>query len=260
MPKTKITILGCGSSLGVPRIDGHWGKVNKTNIKNQRTRCSIFLKYKNLNILIDTSPDLRFQLLKNKINNIDIVIITHQHADQTHGINELRPFFWKNRKKIPVYSDQKTFKFLYKSFTYLFNTIDLFYKPILEKKKFKKFFLLKKKNTKLLFKVIKVKHGNIYVNALKFNDVAYVSDCSYLSESNLKNLKNLKLLIIDCLKFKKHKTHLSYQDAMNYIKVLKPEQTILTNLHSDIDYDALKKKVNKYKNVYPAYDGLTLNI
>jgi len=99
MAKTKITILGCGSSLGVPRIDGYWGRVNKSNIKNHRTRCSIFIKYNNLNLLVDTSPDLKFQLLKNKISNIDGVIISHDHADQTHGINELRPFFWKNQKK-----------------------------------------------------------------------------------------------------------------------------------------------------------------
>jgi len=258
MAKTKITILGCGSSLGVPRIDGYWGRVIKSNIKNHRTRCSIFIKYNNLNILVDTSPDLKSQLLKNKISSIDVVIISHDHADQTHGINELRPFFWKNQKKIPLYCDKRTFKVLNKSFTYLFRTVDSFYKPILEKRIFKDFFFIKKENIKLLFKVIKVKHGNIYANAFRFNDIAYVSDCSYLSEFNIKQLKNLKVLIIDCLKFKKHKTHLSYHETINYIKVLKPKKTILTNLHSDIDYNVLKKKIRKYKNIYPAYDGLKL--
>jgi len=256
MTKTKITILGCGSSLGVPRIDGFWGRVNKANIKNHRTRCSIFIKYNNLNLLIDTSPDLKSQLLKNKISNIDGVIISHDHADQTHGINELRPFFWKNQKKIPLYCDQRTFKVLYKSFSYLFRTIDTFYKPILEKKIFKDFFFIKKKNTKILFKVIKVKHGNIYANGLRFNDIAYISDCSHLSLKNLKDLKKIKLLIIDCLKFKKHKTHLNYNEALKYIKILKPKKTLLTNLHSDLDYNLLKKKVERYKNIKPAYDGL----
>ena len=99
MKKDKIIILGSGSSVGVPRIDGYWGKANKRNLKNNRTRCSIYIKHKNLNILIDTSPDIRSQLLKNKITKIDNVIYTHDHADQTHGINELRPFFWKNKKK-----------------------------------------------------------------------------------------------------------------------------------------------------------------
>jgi len=260
MTKTKITILGCGSSLGVPRIDGYWGRVNKENIKNHRTRCSIFIKYRNLNLLVDTSPDLKSQLLKNKISNIDGVIISHDHADQTHGINELRPFFWKNKKKIPLYCDKRTFNALYKSFPYLFKTIDVFYKSIFEKKIFKDFFFLRKKDIKILFKVIKVKHGNIYANALRFNDIAYVSDCSYLSEYNIKHFKNLKVLIIDCLKFKKHKTHLSYYETIKYIKVLKPKKAILTNLHSDIDYNVLKKKISKYKNIYPAYDGLKITV
>jgi len=103
MSKTEIILLGSGSSLGVPRIDGYWGKANKKNIKNCRTRCSLFIKYKSMNIIIDTSPDIKNQLLKNKIKKIDFVIYTHDHADQTHGINEIRPFFWINKKKIPTY-------------------------------------------------------------------------------------------------------------------------------------------------------------
>ena len=99
MKKTEITLLGCGSSLGVPRIDGYWGKVDKKNKKNHRMRCSLFIKYKDLNIIIDTSPDMKNQLLNNKIKKIDFVVYTHAHADQTHGINELRPFFWINKKK-----------------------------------------------------------------------------------------------------------------------------------------------------------------
>ncbi len=100
MNKNKIIILGSGSSMGVPRIDGYWGRVDKKNLKNNRTRCSIYIKHNNLNILIDTSPDIRAQLLKNKIKKINNIIYTHDHADQTHGINELRPFYWKNKKKL----------------------------------------------------------------------------------------------------------------------------------------------------------------
>jgi len=91
---------------------------------------------------------------------------------------------------------------------------------------------------------------------LRFNDIAYISDCSHLSLKNLKDLKKIKLLIIDCLKFKKHKTHLNYNEALKYIKILKPKKTLLTNLHSDLDYNLLKKKVERYKNIKPAYDGL----
>jgi len=132
----------------------------------------------------------------------------------------------------------------------------MYYIKRLVKKIFRNFFFKKKKNTKILFKVIKVKHGNIYTNGLRFNDIAYISDCSYLSLKNLKDLKKIKLLIIDCFKFKKHKTHLNYNEAVKYIKILKPNKTLLTNLHSDLDYNLLKKKVEKYKNIMPAYDGL----
>ncbi|NKA16928.1 MAG: MBL fold metallo-hydrolase, partial [Alphaproteobacteria bacterium] len=98
MDKTEVILLGCGSSLGVPRIDGYWGKVNKKNKKNQRMRCSLFIKYKGISIIIDTSPDIKNQILNNKIKKVDYVVYSHDHADQTHGINELRPFFWINKK------------------------------------------------------------------------------------------------------------------------------------------------------------------
>ena len=145
MSKTQITILGCGSSLGVPRIDNYWGKTDQNNPKNYRTRCSIYIKYRNMNIIIDTSPDIKQQLLKNKIKKVDAVIYTHEHADQTHGINELRPFYWINKKKIPVFSDSKTSKYLLTSFEYLFKKRSRFYKPILQNNVIDKEFIIKKK-------------------------------------------------------------------------------------------------------------------
>ena len=116
----KFTILGCGSSLGIPRIDGYYGKCDPNNKKNVRSRCSALIRSKNLNILIDTSPDLKSQLLANKVKNIDKVFYTHAHADQTHGINELRVFSLKNRKKIPIYADLITKKNLKNTFGYCF--------------------------------------------------------------------------------------------------------------------------------------------
>ena len=156
MSKTQVTILGCGSSLGVPRIDNYWGNADKNNSKNCRTRCSLFIKYRNLSIIIDTSPDIKQQLLVNKIRKIDAVIYTHEHADQTHGINELRPFYWINKKKIPTYSDAKTSKYLLKSFEYLFKRKSKFYKPILDNKIIEREFFIKKKFNVIKFKSIKV--------------------------------------------------------------------------------------------------------
>jgi len=261
MEKTEVILLGCGSSVGVPRIDGYWGKADKKNKKNKRMRCSLFVKYKDMNILIDTSPDLKNQLLNNKIKKIDFVIYTHDHADQTHGINELRPFFWIHKKKIPIYADKKTSNYLLNSFKYLFVKQSRYYKPILKLNIIKSnFFLMKNKNS-IQLETVKVRHGDINSNGYLFNKIAYISDCSSISNESLKKLMNLKLLIIDCLKFKNHATHLNFKKCLSYIRKLNPKKTILTNLHSDIDYSFLKKKLFKIsKNIIPGYDGLKVII
>ena len=129
--KIKFIILGCGSSLGVPRADGNWGKCDPKEKKNYRTRCSAIIKSKVKNILIDTSPDLRHQLIKNNITNIDLVIYSHKHGDQVHGINDLRIFSLKNSKKIPIFADYETKKYLYNNFNYCFNDTPS-YKAILK--------------------------------------------------------------------------------------------------------------------------------
>ena len=261
MKKTEIILLGCGSSLGVPRIDGYWGKAKKQNKKNYRTRCSLFIKYGDINILIDTSPDIKNQFLNNKIKKIDYVVYTHDHADQTHGINELRPFFWNNKKKIPIYADKKTSNYLINSFKYLFVKQSKYYKPILKMNIIKNNFFLKKNISSIQLETIRVRHGDINSNGYLFNKIAYISDCSSISSKSLKRLMNLKLLIIDCLKFKRHKTHLNFKKCLSYIKILNPKKAILTNLHSDIDYSFLRKKLLKIsKNIVPGYDGLKVVI
>jgi len=259
MEKTEIILLGCGSSMGVPRIDGYWGKANKKNKKNYRMRCSLFVKYKNINIIIDTSPDIKKQLLKNKIKKIDFVVYTHDHADQTHGINELRPFFWINKKRIPIYADKKTSNYLLNSFKYLFVKQSRYYKPILKMNVFKNNFFLKKNKKKIQLDAIKVRHGDINSNGYLFNKIAYISDCSIISNKSLEKLMNLELLIIDCLKFKNHATHLSFKKCLSYINKLNPKKTVLTNMHSDIDYSYAKMKLAKIsKNIIPGYDGLKI--
>ena len=261
MNKTEIILLGCGSSVGVPRIDGYWGKADKKNKKNYRMRCSLFVNYKDINLIIDTSPDIKNQLLSNQIKKVDFVVFTHDHADQTHGINELRPFFWINKKRIPIYADKKTSNYLLNSFKYLFVKQSKYYKPILKMNVIKNNFFLKKNKNSIQLETIKVRHGDINSNGYLFNKIAYISDCSSISNDSLKKLMNLKLLIIDCLKFKSHKTHLNFQECLSYIKILNPKKTILTNLHSDIDYSSFKKKLLKLsKNIIPGYDGLKVAI
>ncbi len=256
--RTKFIILGCGSSFGVPRADGYWGKCNPKVKKNYRTRCSAFIQSEISNILIDTSPDLRLQLIRNKIKNIDSVIYTHMHGDQVHGINDLRVFSLKKNKKIPIYADNYTMNYLKKNFSYCFNDSSS-YRAILKLKKLQKNFLFKKNRKFLNIRSVKVKHGKIYSQSFIINkSCAYISDANKIYKSDYKFFKKLKYLIIDCLRIKPHPSHFNLNDVIELNKILKPQKAILTNLHSDLDYNFLLKKLPK--NIVPAYDGMSFNI
>ena len=252
----KFTILGCGSSLCIARIDGYYGNCDPKNKKNVRSRCSALIRSKNLNILIDTSPDLKSQLLANKVKNIDKVFYTHAHADQTHGINELRVFSLKNRKKIPIYADLITKRSLINTFGYCFEDYKN-YPSILDAKTLKNKHILNDKNSKIVIKSLKVHHGSIKSICYIINKkCAYAPDVNYIDSKDLRYLKNLKYFIIDCLRYKYHPTHFNLDDVLKLINKIKPKKTILTNLSNEIDYNGIKNMLPK--NIIPAHDGLTL--
>jgi len=255
----KFTILGCGSSMGVPRPDGYFGKCDPKNKKNYRTRCSALIETKNETVLIDTSPDLRHQLIKNKIKKIDKVFYSHMHADQTHGINDLRVFYIQNKKTIPVFTDKPTKKYLMSTFKYCFVNNNKEYPAILKLNLINNNLKLKDGSNKIRIKPIKVKHGKVdsicYIIGKK---LAYISDVNEIYKKDYKYFKNLKYLVLDCLWIRKHPSHLNVENSLELIKKLKPKKAILTNLHSDLDYKYLKKILPKY--VEPAYDGLTVNL
>ena len=256
--RTKFIILGCGSSLGVPRADGSWGKCNKKEKKNYRTRCSALIKSNSRNILIDTSPDLRLQLIKNNISNIDKVFFSHKHGDQVHGINDLRVFFLKNKKKIQAYADSETRKYLNNNFSYCFND-NPGYKAILKLNKIKRKFTFFDKENLISIKSIPVQHGTIESQSFIINNVcAYVSDANKIYNKDLKFFMKLKYFVIDCLKISKHPSHYNLKEVIELINIIKPKKTILTNLHSDLDYNYLLKILPK--NVVPAYDGMSFYI
>ena len=253
--KNKFTILGCGSSLGAPWITNYNGKLKK-NKKNIRTRCCAHIQYKNLSILIDSSPDIKNQFLTNKIKSLDAIIYTHEHADQTSGIFEMRPFYWKNKKRIPIYGSRRTIKELKEKYTFCFKE-RYGYVPIMKANVVKKKFIIRNNNSTLQVKAFDVIHGQIKATGFVFNQIAYISDCNKIPNSSLNNLLNLRYLIIDCLRKDKHPSHFNYDDAIKFIKLVKPKKTILTNLHVDLDYDYLKRKLPL--NIIPAYDGLSFN-
>ena len=255
--KLTFIILGSGSSLGVPRIDGDFGNCNPKNKKNHRLRCSAILTSKKFNILIDTSPDIRSQFLNNKIRSLNCIFYTHQHADQTHGINDLRYFYLKNKTQIPVYANKITSRYLLNTFKYCFKKTSIHYPPIM------KLINLNKKHSFHLNKIniesFEVLHGSIKSVCYIINrKLAYASDVSLIEKKHYSKIKNLKYLVIDCLREEPHPSHYNLNGIIKLINEIKPKKTILTNLHSSLDYDKLKKKLPKF--VYPAFDGMKLEI
>ena len=255
----KFIILGCGSSMGVPRADGFFGNCNPKNPKNHRTRCSALIKTKNETIIIDTSPDLRQQLINNKIKTIDKVFYSHMHADQTHGINDLRTFYIKNKKPINVFADKTTSKYLQKTFSYCFDSHSKEYPATLKLNSINNKFHIKDGNKRISIRSIKVKHGK--VNSICYiidKKLAYISDVSDIRKKDFKYFKGLKYLIIDCLWIRNHPSHLNLEKSLKLIEEFKPKKAILTNLHSDLDYNKLLNILPN--NIKPAYDGMKLNI
>ena len=254
----RFIILGCGSSMGVPRPDGYFGDCDPTNKKNYRTRCSALIKTNNENVLIDTSPDLRQQLLSQKIKKIDKVLYSHMHADQTHGINDLRSFYIQNKIPIQVFADTATSLYLRKNFAYCFNG-NKEYPATLKLNKINKKLFTKNFNKKISIKPIKVHHGKVksicYIIDQK---LAYISDVSKILNKDFRYFRNLKYLVIDCLWYRFHPSHFNLDTALKMIKIFGPKKTILTNLHTDLDYNELKNKLPK--NVIPAYDGLSVKL
>jgi len=255
----KFIILGCGSSMGVPRPDGYFGNCNPKNKKNYRTRCSALIKTDLENVLIDTSPDLRHQMLSQNIKKIDKVFYSHMHADQTHGINDLRSFFISNKKPINVFADTTTSKYLKKNFSYCFDTYSREYPAILKLNKISKRLFIKDRKKNILIKPITVLHGN--VNSICYiidKKLAYISDVSKIFNKDYKYFKNLKYLILDCLWYRNHPSHFNLEKSLEIIKKFSPKRAILTNLHTDIDYNQIRKVLPK--NTVPAYDGLSVTL
>tara|TARA_B100001175_G_scaffold310839_1_gene314447 strand:+ start:2283 stop:3059 length:777 start_codon:yes stop_codon:yes gene_type:complete len=257
--RIKFIILGCGSSMGVPRPDGFFGNCDPKNKKNFRTRCSALIKTYNENILIDTSPDLRQQLLNHKIKKINKVYYSHMHADQTHGINDLRSFYINSKKKIDVYADKATTIFLKKSFSYCFNDYSIEYPATLKLNKLSKNLIVNHKNKKIKIKSIIVDHGRVKSNCFIIDKkLAYITDVSNIYEKDFKYFKNLKYLIIDCLWYNSHPSHFNLEKSLYFIKKFRPQKAILSNLSHVLDYNNLKEILPN--NVVPAHDGLTVEL
>ena len=255
----KFIILGCGSSMGVPRADGFFDKCDPKNKKNYRTRCSALIQTSHENILIDTSPDLRHQLLRHKIKKINKVLYSHMHGDQTHGINDLRSFYINSKKQLNVFADRDTSKDLKNSFPYIFKSITKEYPATLKLNRLPKNIFTTHNNKKISIKSVIVEHGKVKTNCFIIDKkLAYISDVSKIYNKDHKYFKNLQYLIIDCLWYNFHPSHFNLETSIAMIKKFKPKKAILTNLSPVLDYKVLKKMLPQ--NIIPAHDGLKINL
>ena len=266
MSDTHITILGCGSSGGVPRIGNDWGKCDPNNPKNLRNRCSILITKTaengaETNVLIDTSPDLRNQLNASDTKHLDGVLYTHPHADHIHGIDDLRAIAINTRERVNVWADKPTSDMLLKRFTYCFETPKgSDYPPILNLHEIalnEKIFIDGAGGC-LEILPFKVHHGRIDSLGFRVNDAVYIPDTNGIPDESLYALEGLDVWIIDALRETLHPSHLSFGETLDLIDQVAPKNAYITNMHVDMDYDFVAE--NSPENVQPCYDGLTIKI
>ncbi|MBV8696333.1 MBL fold metallo-hydrolase [Bradyrhizobium sp.] len=258
-----LTILGCGSSAGVPRPALGWGQCDPKNPRNRRRRCSLMAErsseHGTTRIVIDTSPDLREQLIDADVDHIDAVFLTHEHADQTHGIDDLRSVVLHQRRRIPTYFCLSTAKDIMARFSYCFISPEgSDYPPILTRHSIEagESQAVMGKGGEVTLKAFLVKHGNIPALGYRIGAAAYTPDLSDIPQESWPLLENLDLWIVDALRHAPHPSHFSLSDALSWIDRFKPRRAILTNLHSDLDYEVLRVSVPA--GIEPAYDGMRI--
>jgi phosphoribosyl 1,2-cyclic phosphate phosphodiesterase len=259
----RFTILGCGSSGGVPRPALGWGACDPNNAKNRRRRTSLLVERHGpggvTRVLIDTPPDLREQLIDAEADWLDAVFYTHPHADHIHGIDDLRAFFIKQRRLIDVYLDTDTAKSVLARFGYCFESPPgSDYPPIVREHRFAagQPIAVEGKGGPITGLPILQEHGDTPSFGFRFGRMAYSCDLSGLPPESVAALAGLDVWILDALRYRPHPSHFSVADALDWIARLKPRRAILTNLHADLDYAKLRSELPAH--VEPAFDGMTI--
>jgi phosphoribosyl 1,2-cyclic phosphate phosphodiesterase len=267
----EVTVLGCGSSSGVPRVGGadgagDWGACDPANPKNRRRRCSILARRKSASgetaVLVDTAPDLREQLLSAHCGRIDAALITHNHADQTHGIDDLRAVAYGMRRRIDVFSDRATLDGLMRGFGYCFETPPgSGYPPILTAREIPEPFVpfaVDGAGGAIPVCAFPQTHGSIRSLGFRLGPIAYSSDVNGLSEEAFAALEGVECWIVDALRPAPHPTHANVATALEWIARVKPRRAVLTNMHIDLDYETLRRQLPP--GVEPAYDGMVVSL
>ena len=256
-------ILGCGSSGGVPRLGGHWGACDPSNPKNIRKRCSLLVTRTGDNgttrVLIDTSPDLRQQLLDAEVGELDALLYTHAHADHVHGLDDIRMIVYNMRARLPVWADADTGNQLLARFGYAFvQPAGSNYPPICDLNTIKGDVTIDGAGGPITFTPFEVQHGNIDALGFRIENTAYLPDVSDIPDDVWPHLESLDLWIVDALRRDPHPTHAHLAKTLDWIARVKPKQAVLTNMHIDLDYAELAAETPDH--IQPAYDGLTLSL
>lgn len=254
----KVTILGCGPAPGVPAVSSGWGQCDPANPKNRRRRASVYVQQDTTALLIDTSPDLRQQMLDAEIRHLDGVLFTHGHADHIHGIDELREINRIIRAPIPTFADVETLNVLENRFAYVFQGIgrgETFYRPwlqatVIDTQPFNV--------GPLTVQPFKQDHGYSTTLGYRIGNFAYSTDVLTLPEESRALLKDLDLWIIGALHSKAHPTHASVEQVLSWIADLNPRRAIITHMSNALDYDTLMRELPV--GVTPAFDGMTIEI
>ena len=251
----QITFLGTGTSHGVPVIACDCEVCQSNNPKNKRMRTSIHIKSEEYNLLIDTPPEMRLELIANNIKNVDSVLMTHAHADHIMGFDDIRALNWFQGKEMPVYGDHKTLNHIKKVFPYIFSEENpgggvpqVILKKIEEEMHFKD----------LTVQPVPIYHGDNKILAYRINNFAYLTDCSKISESSLKLLEGIEYAAVDALRFEEHPTHMSVDQAVELIESLNLKHGYLTHISHRLDHQKLNDYLPEY--VSPAYDGLKIEV
>ena len=263
-----LTILGCGSSGGVPRVAQGWGACDPNNPRNRRRRCSVLVERSDngkggakTSVLVDTSPDLREQLLDAAVERLDGVLMTHSHADHTHGMDDLRPLVIAMRKRIDIHMDEATSQAVRLAFAYLFELpTGSLYPPLLNEKRLVsgRPIQIEGQGGPIEALPFLLEHGEIPALGLRFGALAYTPDLNAIPPASLQFLGGLDTWIIDGLRYKPHPTHFSVDEALAWVEKMRPRRAIITNLHTDLDYEELSRRLPD--NVTPAYDGMRIDL
>ena len=260
-----FTILGCGSSMGVPRVALGWGACDPNNPKNRRRRCSLLVEKAggggHTRVLVDCSPDLRSQLIDAEVGWVDGVLLTHEHADHTHGIDDLRPMFVLARKRLDLYMDEATSAAVTAKFGYCFESPPgSDYPPIAEARSLVagKAVTIQGQGGPISALPVLQSHGDIPSLGFRFGGLAYSCDIKSLPPESMSAMAGLDVWIVDALRYKPHPSHMDLLETLDWIERIKPRRAILTNLHADLDYEELRRKLPV--NVEPAYDGMRIAV